>query len=423
MSTDNFDLKLEKYAEVIVKVGLNLQPDQRLLIGPPFHGILGVPIELAPLVRKIVSKAYQSGARLADVIWTDDQLRLIRFQHARPDTFEEYPTWRSEATNNITSQGDAILNFFAEDPDLLQEQDHELVATYRKTGLAKMKPSNDLRSKNAMNWTVVTAPVAGWTDKVYPDIPPEHRTEVFWEAIFNMCRINELDPVLSWENHVSELSKRKNHLNQKRYSALMFKSPDTNLRIGLPKGHIWQSARMKTQSGIDFTGNIPTEEVFTIPHKDHTEGVVTTTMPLCIDGVFVEGITLTFSEGKLIKATAKKGEASLQKLLATDDGIKQLGEVALVPNSSPISQIGKVFYNLLIDENASSHIALGNAYKFCLEKGKSMSPEEFRTAGGNDSLAHIDCLIGSEKMNVDGVRDDGVTEPIMRNGEWAFDVK
>ncbi len=422
MSTDNFDLKLEKYAEVIVKVGLNLQPGQRLLIGPPFHGILGVPIELAPLVRKIVSKAYQSGARLVDVIWSDDQLRLIRFQKARPDTFEEYPSWRSDAADNITSQGDAILNFFAEDPDLLQNQDHKLVATYRKTGLAKMKPSNDLRSKNAMNWTVVTAPVAGWTEKVYPDISPEHRTEVFWEAIFDMCRINELDPVSAWEKHVSDLSKRRNHLNQKRYSALLFKSPGTNLKIGLPKGHIWQSARMKNQAGFDFIGNIPTEEIFTTPHKDRTEGVVTTTMPLCIDGVFIEGISLTFTEGMIIKATAKRGEESLQKLLETDEGIKHLGEVALVPHSSPISQIGKIFYNLLIDENASCHIALGNAYKFCLEKGKSMSTEEFKSAGGNDSLAHIDCLIGSEKMNVDGFREDGEQEPIMRDGEWAFDV-
>jgi len=423
MSIDNFDIKLEKYAEVIVKVGLNLQPDQRLLIGPPFHGILGVPIELAPLVRKIVSKAYQSGARLVDVIWTDDQLRFIRFQQARSDTFEEYPSWRSDAADNIASQGDAILNFFAEDPDLLQDQDPKLVATYRKTGLAKMKPSNDLRSKNAMNWTVVTAPVAGWIDKVYPDIPPERRTEVFWEAIFDMCRINEPDPVSAWEKHVSQLSLRRNHLNQKSYTSLRFISPDTDLQIGLPRGHTWQSARMKNQSGISFTANIPTEEIFTIPHKDQTEGVVTTTMPLCIDGVFIEGITLTFAEGTIIKATAKRGEESLHKLLETDEGIKQFGEVALVPHSSPISQIGKIFYNLLIDENASCHIALGNAYKFCLVNGKSMSTEEFKAAGGNDSLAHIDCLIGSDKMNVDGVREDGVQEPIMRGGEWAFDVR
>ncbi len=420
--TSDFDNKLEKYAEVIVKVGLNLQPGQRLLIGPPFHGILGVPIELAPLVRKIVSKAYQAGASLVDVIWTDDQLKLLRFQQANQDSFEQFPTWRSEAAYNISSQGDALLYFFTENPDLLLEQDAESVATYRKTGMKNNKPANDLRSKNAMNWTVVTAPVEGWTEKVFPDIPPENRTAIFWEAIFDMCRINELDPVSAWEKHVSDLSERRNHLNQKRYSALLFKSPGTNLKIGLPKGHIWQSARMKNQAGIDFTANIPSEEVWTTPHKDRTEGVVTTTMPLCIDGVFIEGISLTFTEGMIIKATAKRGEESLQKLLETDEGIKHLGEVALVPHSSPISQIGKIFYNLLIDENASCHIALGNAYKFCLEKGKSMSTEEFKSAGGNDSLAHIDCLIGSEKMNVDGFREDGEQEPIMRDGEWAFDV-
>lgn len=420
--TSDFENKLEKYAEVIVKVGLNLQPGQRLLIGPPFHGILGVPIELAPLVRKIVSKAYQAGASLVDVIWTDDQLRLLRFQQANRDSFEQFPTWRSEAAYNISSQGDAILNFFTENPDLLLEQDAESVATYRKTGMKHMKPTNDLRSKNAMNWTVVTAPVEGWTEKVFPDIPPENRTAIFWEEIFDMCRINEADPVSAWSFHVADLEKRTNHLNLKKYVALKFKAPGTDLKIGLPKGHIWNSARMKNQAGIDFTANIPTEEVFTIPHNDRTEGVVTTTMPLSFEGVFIEEITLTFSGGKVIKATSKKGEESLHKLLATDDGIKQLGEVALVPHSSPISQIGKIFYNILIDENASSHIALGRAYKFCLSKGKSMSQDEFAAAGGNDSLAHIDCLIGSEQMDIDGIGEDGGLEPIMRDGEWAFDV-
>jgi aminopeptidase len=418
--TSDFENKLEKYAEVIVKVGLNLQPGQRLLIGPPFHGILGVPIELAPLVRKIVLKAYQAGASLVDVIWADDQLRLIRFQQANQDSFEEFPAWRSEAAHKIASQGDAILNFFTENPDLLLEQDTESVATYRKTGMKHMKPTNDLRSKNAMNWTVVTAPVEGWTEKVFPDIPPENRTAIFWETIFEICRIKEADPVSAWSDHVADLKKRSDYLNLKKYAALKFKAPGTDLQIGLPKEHVWQSARMKNQAGIDFTANIPTEEIFTIPHKDRIEGVVTTTMPLSFEGVFIEEITLTFSGGKVIKATAKKGEESLHKLLATDDGIKQLGEVALVPHSSPISQIGKIFYNILIDENASSHIALGRAYKFCLSKGESMSQDEFATAGGNDSLAHIDCLIGSKMMDIDGVGEGGEMEPIMREGEWFF---
>lgn len=420
--TSNFEQNLEKYAEVIVKVGLNIQPGQRLLIGPPFHGILGVPIELAPLVRKIVTKAYQAGASLVDVIWTDDQLRLIRFQQAKQDSFEIFPTWRSDAAYNIASQGDAILNFFTENPDLLLEQDTESVSTFRKTGMKQMKPTNDLRSKNAMSWTVVTAPIEGWTEKVYPDIPPENQTATFWEAIFDICRINEADPVLAWSNHVADLEKRSNYLNLKKYSALKLKAPGTDLQIGLPKGHIWRSARMKNQAGFDFTANIPTEEIFTIPHKDNTEGVVTTTMPLSFEGVFIENITLTFSGGKVIKATAKNGEESLHKLLATDDGINQLGEVALVPHSSPISQIGKIFYNILIDENASSHIALGRAYKFCLSKGESMSQDEFAAEGGNDSLAHIDCLVGSGLMDIDGIRNDNELEPIMRGGEWAFDV-
>jgi aminopeptidase len=418
----DFEQNLEKYAEVIVRVGLNLQPGQRLLIGPPFHGILGVPVELASLVRRIVAKAYRAGARLVEVIWTDDQLRVIRVRDAPRDSFEEFPAWRADAALDAASDGDAVLNFLAEDPNLLLEQDSSLVSAYRKTCMMHMKPFEDLRVKNAMNWTVVAAPVDGWTECVFPGLPAESREGKLWDALFDICRIKEDDPVSAWTSHVSELKARSDHLNQEGYSAIELKAPGTDLRIGLPRGHIWKSARMTTRGGIDFTANIPTEEIFTIPHKDRTEGVVTTTMPLNFEGASMEQITLTFSEGRVVKSTARKGEESLHKLLDTDEGIKHLGEVALVPHSSPISSTGLMFYNVLIDENASNHIALGRAYRFSLNDGDAMSNEEFAEAGGNDSLGHIDCMIGSGEMDVDGLKEDGTAEPIMRQGEWAFDV-
>jgi aminopeptidase len=413
-----FEENLDKYAEVIVRVGLNLQPTQRLLIGTPYYGIYGTPLELAPLIRLIVAKAYQAGARLVDVMWNDDQLRLIRFQHAPRDSFEEFPTWRADAEFDVAKAGDAVLYISAANPDLLVEQDPDLVATVIHTNFKYIEPSMDLFMKKAMNFTIITAPVDGWPEKVFPDLPLDRRKAKFWDTIFELCRVKQIDPVSAWKDHVTELVARCDYLNHKRYAALKLTAPGTDLTVGLPMGHIWVCAHLTSQNGIDFTGQIPTEEIFTMPHKDKTEGVVTATKPLNYGGILIEGLSLEFSEGRVVKATARQGEESLHKLLETDEGAGRLGEVALVPHSSPISQSGLLFYNTAIDENASNHIALGRAYKFCQEKGEAMSDDEFMAVGGNHSLIHIDFMIGSGEMNVDGLMEDGSTEPIMRGGEW-----
>ena len=421
MSSD-FEKNLDKYAKVIVKVGLNIQPGQRLLIGMPFYFILGTPIELAPLVRLIVTHAYKAGARLVEVMWNDEQMELTRYQHAPRDSFEEFPTWRTDAALEVAKSGDAILIFASGTPELLSEQDSELIETFILTSMKHMKPTIDLSVKNAMNFVIVAAPVDGWSEKVFPDIPAESRKAMSWETIFDICRVKESDPISSWNDHLTELAARSDYLNKKQFTALNLVAPGTELIIGLPKGHIWESARMTSQGGIDFTGNIPTEEIFTMPHKDKTEGFVSTTKPLSMGGGLIENIVFTFSEGKVVKSTAKKGEKRLQKLLETDEGILRLGEIALVPHSSPISQTGLLFYSILIDENASNHIALGRAYRFSVESGVSMSDTEFATVGGNSSLGHIDFMIGSGSMDVDGLMGDGTAEPIMRDGEWAYEV-
>ena len=352
--SSEFEQNLDKYAEVIVRVGLNLQHGQRLLI-------TRAPLELTPLVRLIVTKAYQVGARLVDVMWNDDQLRLIRFQHAPRDSFEEFPEWRANAALQVAKAGDAVLGLLAENPDLLFEQDPELIATVFQTKVKHFKPFRDLQSKNAMNWAVVTAPVDGWTEKVFPDLPPDVREAKFWDTIFEICRVKQEDPVSAWRDHVNELVARSDYLNHKQYTALKLTAPGTDLTVGLPRGYIWRGARMTSQNGIDFTANIPTEEVFTMPHKDKTEGVVTATKPLSYGGVLIEDFSLTFADGRVVKASAAKGEEVLRKLIETDEGASRLGEVALVPHSSPISQSGLLFYNTLIYENASNHIALGRA--------------------------------------------------------------
>ena len=419
--SSEFEKNLDKYAEVIVKIGLNLQPGQRLLIGGPTPYTYGTPIELATLVRLITKKAYQIGARLVEVMWDDDQLRLIRFKHAPRDSFEEYPTWRTDYQYEIGKEGDAVLIFFAFNPDLLKGLDPDLMGTTFNTYLKHRRTFSDLISKSAMNWVAVSAPVDGWTEKVFPDLPPESRKVKFWDTIFEICRVKQEDPIAAWEEHIKQLSARSNYLNQKHYTELKIVAPGTDLTIGLPKGHIWGSARFKSQNGIDFVGNIPTEEVFTTTHKDKTEGIVTATKPRPLD-VMIEDFSLTFSKGRVVEATAKKGEEMLHKILETDEGARRLGEIALVPHSSPISQSGLLFYNILLDENASSHIALGRGFRFAVKNGEKMSDEEFSAIGGNISKMHFDFMIGSEKMDVDGILEDGTFEPIMRSGEWAFEV-
>ena len=420
--SSEFEQNLDKYADVIIKVGLNLQPGQCLLIGAPIFSDTYAPIELAPLVRLIVAKAYKVGARFVDVMWIDYQLQLLRYKYAPKDSFEEFPSWRTDLVHDMGKSGDAILVIYAENPDLLINEDPELINVSQQTFFKHMAPIMDLVVQNTMNWAVITAPIDGWVDKFFPDIPPDKRKDKLWDIIFDICRIKHKDPVSAWQDHVNQLASRSNYLNQKEYMSLKFTATGTNLTIGLPKGHMWHSGSMTSQNGITFTANIPTEEVFTIPHKDKTEGVVKGTKPLYYSGSLVENYTLTFSKGKIVEVVAKKGEDLLRNLIETDEGASYLGEIALVPHSSPISQSGLLFYNILIDENASNHIALGRGYKFSFKDGEKLSDEEFAALGGNNSLIHIDCMFGSGEMDVDGILDDGNAEPIMRKGEWAFDV-
>ena len=417
--SSEFEQNLEKYVEVILKVGVNLQKGQRLLITP--HGLVTPLLDLAPFIELIVKKAYQLGAKFVEVIWNDPQLHLIRLQHAPRDSFEEFSTWRIDASLEFIKKGDAGLSILASDPQFFNKQDPKLMTTIIRTALKHYKPVSDLlNQQKAANGAVISASCDTWAEKVFPDLPPDERTAKLWDKIFEICRIKQKDPVSAWNDHVKQLIARFNYLNEKQYTTLKLKAPGTDLTIGLPKGHIWNGGSEKSQKGIEFVSNIPTEEVFTLPHKDMTEGTVKMTKPLNYGGNLIEDIKMTFSKGKVIELNASKGKNFLDKIIETDKGASQLGEIALVPHSSPISQSGMLFYNGLIDENASNHIALGFAYKPSLKKGKEMSDEEFMTAGGNTSLIHIDCMIGSGEMDVDGMLENGTSEPIMRNGEWAF---
>lgn len=411
---------LKKYADLAVKVGLNLQPGQRLVIHALRHG--GVPLHLAPLIREVTRSAYENGARFVDVSWRDDELIHTRFALAPRDSFDEFPAWQAKNILEYIENGDAVLSVKAVDPDMFADKDPDLVNEYQQSFLTHWAPISEHVRRNASNWSLISAPLPGWADKVFPDLDPEESEGALWETLFNICRVDQADPVAAWEQHIQNLADRCDYLNQEGYQTLNFRGPGTDLLLGLPEEHIWRSAGFASQNGIPFTANIPTEEVFTLPTKDQTSGTVRSTKPLNYGGSLIEGFSLTFEEGKVVDWTAEKGGKVLENMLEVDAGASQLGEVALVPHSSPISQSGLLFYNTLLDENASSHIALGSAYRFSLEGGETMSEEDFASRGGNASKIHVDFMIGSGEMDVDGVTAGGKREPVMRGGEWAFSV-
>ena len=420
--SSEFEKKLEKYAEVILKVGLNLQPKQRLLIGGPSVFSDGISFGAAPLVRIIAKKAYQMGARLVDVMWADEQMRLIRFQYGPKKSLREYPEWRINARLEICQAGDANLQIMSPNPDLLKDVDLSVILKYTLLMLKHLKPVSKLVREFTLNWLVISTPNKAWADKILPNIPSNERIQKLWEIIFEICRINEENPVSAWQNHNENLKKRCNYLNQKQYMALKLTSPETDLTVGLPKDHIWHGGSVTSQNGIDFTPNLPTEEVFTLPDRDQVDGFVKITRPVLIQGQIIENCTFKFSKGRIIEANASVGNEVIDKIINIDKGARGLGEIALVSHSSPISKTGLLFYNLLIDENASNHIALGQAFRNSLKNGNAFTDEEFMAAGGNNSSIHIDLMIGSGEMSVDGILEDETTEPIMRNGEWVFEV-
>jgi aminopeptidase len=322
----------------------------------------------------------------------------------------------------MIKNGDALLSIYANDPDAFKGMDPERVAALQRTQLENNKEIGANISRNAINWCVVASSSPAWAAKIFPDLQPEEAQEKLWQAIFETTRATLPDPVAAWVEHIKNLRKRGDYLQAKKYSALHYKGPGTDLTLGLPHGHKWISAQAMAENGVIFTANMPTEEVFTLPDRHRADGTVAATFPLSYGGSLIEDFSVTFENGRIVKVNASKNEALLQKLVDTDEGSTRLGEIALVPASSPISKRGHLFYNTLFDENASCHLAIGRAYRFTLIGGEELTDEEFISAGGNVSLNHVDFMIGSPQMDIDGIKDDGTREPIMRQGEWAIDV-
>jgi aminopeptidase len=409
---------LTRYANITVKIGLNLRPGQRLLIlGPLANG--GTALEAAPLVRHVTAAAYAAGAPLVEVLWGDEALQGIRFQRAPRDSFGQFSAWLPDALVQHADAGHAILSIYANDPDQLANEPPDLVSLLQQTTARSVRSFRERIARNQTNWCVIGAAAPAWAARVFPAVAPERRLDCLWGAIARLCRLERPDPLAAWEAHLDELRRRTELLNRKRYRTLRYSAPGTSLAIGLPDDHLWIGGRSMNAAGIAFAPNLPTEEVFTLPHKDRVDGTVRATKPLSYGGTLIEGFTMRFEQGRIVDVHAEKGQAVLRTLVETDDGAARLGEIALVPHSSPIAQTGVLFYNTLYDENAASHVAIGAAYKFTMRRGETMSDDAFERAGGNRSATHVDFMIGSAELDIDGVLDDGKVEPVMRRGEWA----
>jgi len=414
----DFERRLELYAELVVKIALNVQPGQRLLIIGPLAN-LGASLEAAPFIRRVAECAYGVGASFVESLYGDEALQLIRFQRAPRDSFGQYSSWFPQALVQHVDGGHAILSVYANDPDLLKSQPTDLVSTVQEATARDVRPFREQIARNDTNWAVVAAACPGWAQRVFPDLPTEKATARLWDEMARLCRLDTPDPLAAWERHLEGLERRATFLNERNYRALRYNGPGTDFKLGLPDGHIWISGRTASRRGVPFTANLPTEEVFSIAHKDKAEGWVRSSKPLSYGGTVIDGFSVRFAGGEIVEFKAEKGEAVLKRLLESDSGARRLGEVALVPHSSPISQSGLLFFNTLFDENAASHVALGNAYKFTLRGAEAMDQQAFEQAGGNRSSIHVDFMIGSGELDVDGVCADGTTEPLMRQGEWS----
>lgn len=402
----------EKYAELALRTGVNLQKGQALMINSSIEG--------ADFTRIIVRKAYELGAKDVMINWQDDEISLLRYENAPEEVLTTVPQWMVDKYLYYAEDGVALLSVRSTNPDLLKDVDPARVAKASKASAEAMKEFRKYTMNDRIAWSIISIPTADWSKKIFPGTEAEEAKEKLWEQIFKIVRVDQEDPIAAWDEHNKNLKDAVQVLTEKNYQKLIFKAPGTDITFDLPKGHIWKGGGAKTEDGRQFNPNMPTEEVFTVPHKYGVNGTVSSTKPLIYGGNMIDNFSLTFEEGKVVDFKAEKGYETLKHLLDTDEGAKRLGELALVPDASPISQSGLIFYNTLYDENASCHIALGKAYPTNLEGGSNMSDEELDQHGVNDSLTHVDFMIGSNELDIDGVTEDGKTEPVFRKGAWAF---
>lgn len=409
----DFNLMLDEYAKLCVEVGINLQKGQPLVINAPIEG--------ADFVRLVAKHAYELGAKEVHVNWNDEILTKMKYENAPMEVFEKFPKWYADGMEEYAEDGAGFLSIYSQDPELLKNIDSKKIAAYNKSSSMALKNFRNYTMNDINAWCVISIPTQGWASRVFPDVSEEKAMEKLWKFIFKATRMDLEDPIKAWEEHLKNLEEKVNFLNKKKFKKLYYKSSNgTDLEVELPEGHIWAGGGSKSAKDVFFVPNIPTEEVFTMPLKTGVNGVVYSTKPLNYGGNLIDEFKLVFEKGKVIDFEAKQGYEVLKDLLSLDEGAKHLGEVALVPYDSPISNSNIIFLNTLFDENASCHFALGKAYPTNIEGGENMTEEELEKRGVNNSLTHVDFMIGSEDLSIIGETKDGEKVQIFENGNWAF---
>lgn len=408
----SFYQQLEKYAELAVKVGVNVEPGQTLMIS--------ASIDTAEFVRLITEKAYQAGAKQVYIEWQDPICTRLKYELAPTEAFDEYPRWQAMGREELAEKGGAYLVIESNDPEWLKGVDADRISAASKAAGIALKKWRKSMLSDQMSWCIIAAASRSWAKRVFPEKEEAKAVEALWNAIFQATRVDQEDPEGMWKKHNAFLQEKIAFLNQKRYKKLHYQAPGTDLIVELPDHHIWCGGSAKNERGTLFNPNIPTEEVYTAPLRLGTRGTVRSTKPLSYQGNLIENFSLRFENGQIVGISAEKGIDALQSMIGIDEGAAYLGEIAMVPHDSPISNTDLIFYNTLYDENASCHLAIGSAISTCIEGGTELSPEELRKAGLNESMTHVDFMIGSADLDIDGETDEGIWEPIFRKGNWAL---
>ncbi|MCH4025823.1 aminopeptidase [Acetobacter fabarum] len=414
LASAEFAAQLDRLGEVAARTGLNVAPGQQVIMTAPLHAV--------PLVRRITEHAYKAGASLVTTFYSDEETTLARYKYGAENTFDTASGWLSAGMAEGFRAGAARMAITGSNPALLAGQNPDHVSRASKAAARVNRPAMEIITNFDVNWCIVAAATPAWAMQVFPDLPEQQAVEKLWQAIFAVSRLTGDDPVAQWEAHNAILHRRAAYLNDVRYDALHFSGPGTDLLVGLADGHDWAGGAEKAGNGIVCNPNIPTEEVFTTPHRLRVEGTVASTKPLSHQGTLIDGIRVRFEAGRIVEMHATRGQDVLERVLDTDEGARRLGEVALVPHSSPISRSGLLFQNTLFDENAASHIALGQSYTKCMRDTQGQDEAALAARGANTSMIHIDWMIGSGEIDVDGLDAQGGRVPLMRKGEWVIEA-
>lgn len=412
MTLENFETLLKKYADLMIHKGIAVKEGDYVL--------LNANINQAPLARLITEAAYQAGAAYVKVNWSDDALGRLNYTYRSLEILQEVPQYLIDEGHYFVEKRAKRISLVSHDPNALKGIDPNKINASNRAFSNALEEVRNATQSNKVSWLVVAGASQEWAALVFPDKSPEDQIDALWDQIFKTTRIYEADPIKAWEEHENRLNEKATFLNDHQFDALHYTGPGTDLTLGLPKNHIWESAGSTNEKGEVFIANMPTEEVFTAPDSRRADGYISASKPLAHGGVVIDGMKFTFKDGKVVEASASEGEETLIKLIEENEGSASLGEVALVPHQSPISQSGIIFFNTLFDENASNHIALGQAYASSVQGGTQMTQEELAQAGLNRSNVHVDFMVGNAEMNVDGITEDGQRIPIFRNGEWAI---